>query len=112
MPVVEPNTRGISTTPIIAQIDDSPVAVEPIPTPEPAMIDGSTNSSLLQFDEFSLKQGVSIVTTILLLLTLILDLTLAESHKLSRRVGKNWAHIIFINVILILVTIVQAGRIL
>ena len=112
VPVVEPNTRGISTTPIIAQIDDSPVAVEPIPTPEPAMIDGSTNSSLLQFDEFSLKQGVSIVTTILLLLTLILDLTLAESHKLSRRVGKNWAHIIFINVILILVTIVQAGRIL
>ena len=55
---------------------------------------------------------MSLVTTLMFMLVLVVDLALAESKVLSRRVGKNWAHIIFINVILLATTIVNAGSIL
>lgn len=115
-----PSTEGVSTkaeTPLIAQsepaqVDEPAPTLLPQPTPSPVSATPPSSAALSLFNEFSLKQSLSVFTTILLLLTLVLDLALAESKKLSRRVGKNWAHIIFINVILILVTIVQAGRIL
>lgn len=128
---VTPSTQGVSTAkevPLIAQIESQPDSSEVIPSPAPTTTPAPTpvelNSSLSNqaantpptrlalFDEFNLEKSVSVITTILLLLVLILDLVVAESRKLSRRVGKNWAHIAFINVILILVTLVQAGRIL
>ena len=62
--------------------------------------------------EFSLSKTISLVIIFLMLATLILDLIVAESKNLSRRVGKNWAHIIFINLILIALSIVHAGNIL
>ena len=111
---ITPSTQGVSTNTesIVGanlRVDPPP----PVPTLQPSADPISINEiSLPRFNEFSLKQTVGIITTILLLLILVLDLFLAESKRLTRRVGKNWAHIIFINVILILVTIVQAGRIL
>lgn len=65
-----------------------------------------------RFSEFTVKKTMSLVTTLLFLLALVADLILAESSVLSRRVGKNWAHIIFLNVILLATTIVNAGSIL
>ncbi|GAB4027726.1 MAG: hypothetical protein Fur0011_6440 [Candidatus Microgenomates bacterium] len=65
-----------------------------------------------KLNEFTFKKIMSLVTTLLFMLVLVVDLILAESHVLSRRVGKNWAHIIFINVILLATTIVNAGSIL
>lgn len=65
-----------------------------------------------KFNEFTLKKFMSLATTLMFILILVLDLVLAESQVLSRRVGKNWAHIIFVNVILLATTIVNAGSIL
>lgn len=65
-----------------------------------------------RFNEFTVKKSISIATTLLFLLALVIDLIIAESSVLSRRVGKNWAHIIFLNVILLGITIVNAGSIL
>lgn len=68
--------------------------------------------SFAVFNTFNTKKSVSIITTFFFILILLLDLVLAESQKLSRRVGKNWAHIMFANVILIAITIMNAGHIL
>ena len=76
------------------------------PIPSPNLI------SKLGISGFDLKKLLSLVTTALLILVLLGDVIIAENNKLSRRVGKNWAHILFINVILILVTIVNAGSII
>lgn len=65
-----------------------------------------------KLNEFTVKKTMSLVTTLMFMLVLVVDLALAESKVLSRRVGKNWAHIIFINVILLATTIVNAGSIL
>lgn len=65
-----------------------------------------------RFNEFTVKKTMSLVTTLMFMLVLAVDLALAESRVLSRRVGKNWAHIIFINVILLATTIVNAGSVL
>jgi hypothetical protein len=61
---------------------------------------------------FNLARAFNLATTALFILALILDFFLAESQKLSRRVGNNWAHILFINFILLATTIVNAGKIL
>ena len=61
---------------------------------------------------FNLSKLVDILLLFFLIIVLIVDLVLAESQNLSRRVGKNWAHIIFLNVVLIAVTLIRAGNIL
>ncbi|MBP9702929.1 hypothetical protein KBD69_04530 [Candidatus Woesebacteria bacterium] len=65
-----------------------------------------------KLNEFTLKKIMSLATTLLFILVLVIDLILAESKVISRRVGKNWAHIVFINVILLATTILNAGSIL
>lgn len=65
-----------------------------------------------KYNSFNWARSLNIATTILFILALFLDFFLAESAKLSRRVGNNWAHILFINFILLAVTIVNAGRIM
>jgi hypothetical protein len=59
-----------------------------------------------------LARALNLGTTALFILALVIDLYLAESQRLSRRVGNNWAHILFINLILLVTTIVNAGKIL
>jgi len=113
-------TQGVATKsePLqIAEISQAPQSesaapASPIPTSETSLSTPPPSGSQALFNEFSLKRSLSIATTVLLLMTLLADLIIAENRSLSRRVGKNWAHIVFINVILILVTIVQAGRII
>lgn len=85
----------------IAEIKE---VVSPAQSPVPAV--------MAQINQFSLARVLNLVTTGLFILTLIIDLFLAESRSLSRRVGNNWAHIIFINLILLATTIVNAGRIM
>jgi len=63
-------------------------------------------------DQYLVKKIVAISSAALFLIALVVDLIIAEDHKLSRRVGKNWGHIIVINVVLLLVAIAQAGSIL
>jgi len=101
-------TQGVSITPAIPLIAQA----EPLPTPAPTLTPAASPLPQRYFSAFSLKQFAALITTFLFLLALFFDLVLAESGNFSRRVGKNWAHIIFLNVILILVTIVQAGRVL
>ncbi len=115
--VTAPETKGVKSdqsivaTPVPTSLPESvPTILElkefaaPMPTPVPGR--------LAIFNEFNVKKAVGFFTTSLLILVLLLDVTIAESQKLSRRVGKNWAHILFINVILILVTVVSSGSIL
>lgn len=64
------------------------------------------------YNKFNLVRTLNLGTTALFILALILDLFIAESQKLSRRVGNNWAHIIYINLILLSTVIVNAGKIM
>lgn len=86
--------------PNIAQDQEVVLAPSPLPTTQP------------RFNQFDLARALSLGTTGLFILVLIIDLYLAHSRRLSRRVGNNWAHIIFINLILLATTIVNAGKIL
>lgn len=99
-----------SITPVqVAQVQEvkgqettEPVAAPSSPTPVEAA----------KYNMFNLKKIINLVTTLLFIIALIIDLFIAESQKLSRRVGNNWAHIIFINFILLATVIVNAGRIM
>lgn len=104
------------TTPTIAQVKESQAAepvptVAPTPLPTPPPISSPAPSSP-RFNQFSLTRSLNLATTALFILALVLDLLIAESKVLTRRVGNNWAHIIFINFILLATTIVNAGKIL
>lgn len=81
-------------------------AVTPAPAASPRGI------TMPRFNEFNLTKMINITTTLLFMLALVVDLVVAESSRLSRRVGKNWAHLVFINVVLLAVTIVNAGKIM
>lgn len=65
-----------------------------------------------RFNQFNVARSLNLATTALFILALIIDLYLAESQNLVRRVGNNWAHILFINLILLATVIVNAGKIL
>jgi hypothetical protein len=65
-----------------------------------------------RYNQFNLARALNLATTALFILALILDLYLAESTRLTRRVGNNWAHILFINLILLATTVVNAGKIM
>ena len=92
------NTISATPAPVqIAQIKEQD-SLAPHPTP--------------RFNQFNLSRTLSLATTMLFILALILDLLIAQNQQLSRRVGNNWAHIIFINFVLLATTIVNAGKIL
>ena len=86
----------------------------PAVTPAPAVptVNELQTPPTPKWSEFKLAKTLSIATTALFILVLVADLVMAESKVISRRVGKNWAHIIFINFILLAVVIVNAGKIM
>ena len=65
-----------------------------------------------RYNKFTLARTLNLATTALFILALIIDLYIAESSKLIRRVGNNWGHILFINLILLATVIVNAGKIM
>lgn len=99
----------------VAEVKGQQIA-EMVPPEVPVLQVTPVNSPLAvvpaRFNQFNLARIMSLGTTILFMLALILDLVLAESQKLVRRVGNNWAHIIFINLILLATVIVNAGKIM
>lgn len=104
-------------TPAPTIVPDTTKVEEPVPevqfaTPESVEALVAEIQPQPKLNEFTVKKTISLVTTLMFMLVLVVDLVLAESKVLSRRVGKNWAHIIFINVILLATTIVNAGSIL
>lgn len=107
----------VAVTPQVTEVKTVPAA--PVSTPVPEVISATPEEvAAVQevtapiLNEFKVKKYLSLTTTILFILVLVFDLLVAESRALSRRVGKNWAHIVFINVILLAVTIVNAGSIM
>jgi hypothetical protein len=86
----------------VAEVKGEEVVETASPTPTP----------MPKYNQFNLVRTLNLTTTALFILALIIDLYLAESRRLSRRVGNNWAHILFINLILLATTIVNAGKIL
>ena len=91
----------------IAQLVPADVQVLQItPTSSPVAIVSA------KYNSFNLARLLNLATTALFMLALLIDLLLAQSQKLSRRVGNNWAHILFINFILLATTIVNAGKIM
>lgn len=90
------------------------VVEEPAPQAENlvALIETKELTPKPMFEIYQVRKTVSVTTTILLMLVLLADLVVAESRKLSRRVGKNWAHLIFISFVLVLISIVNSGNIL
>ena len=93
-------------------ITDNPVPEVQSATPESVEAVVAEVQVQPKLNEFTLKKIMSLATTLLFILVLVIDLILAESKVISRRVGKNWAHIVFINVILLATTILNAGSIL
>lgn len=89
--------------PVVAQVQAQEII---LPAASPA------STTMPKYNQFNLARALNLATTALFILALIIDLYLAESQRLSRRVGNNWAHIIFINLILLATTIVNAGKIL
>lgn len=89
---------------VIQVVEEEELVAEPVASPEP--------TSQPKFNQFKAARAINLGTTALFILVLIIDLYLAESKKLSRRVGNNWAHILFINLILLATTIVNAGKIM
>lgn len=99
----------VATAPQVAEVKGEEVKeaeefIVPTASPEP--------TTMPRFNQFNLARTLNLSTTALFILALIIDLYLAESRRLSRRVGNNWAHILFINLILLATTIVNAGKIL
>lgn len=99
----------------IAEVKGEKVA-ELVPADVPILQITPTSSPIAvappRFNKFDLSRMLNLGTTALFILALVLDLILAESQRLSRRVGNNWAHIIFINIILLATTVINAGGIL
>lgn len=89
---------------VLQTSEEEAVLTESVPSPSP--------TSQPKYNQFKVARAINLATTALFILVLIIDLYLAESKKLSRRVGNNWAHIIFINLILLATTIVNAGKIM
>lgn len=95
------------------EVEVNEVVSSPLPTTTPVTLEKKPEESQSpRFNTFNLARIINLATTALFIIALIIDLVLAESSKLSRRVGNNWAHIIFINLILLATTIVNAGKIL
>ena len=105
---VSPKTQGVATAkvPTVPASTPAPTLAPPLVAQVAAPAPGSA------YNSFNVQRLLNLATTALFLLALVIDLALSESRNLSRRVGKNWAHIVFINVILLVTTIVNAGRIL
>jgi len=109
-PVQISEVRGDEISPpkeevVVLQVDEvEPETIAPVKSPEP--------TSQPKYNQFTVARGINLATTALFILVLIIDLYLAESKKLSRRAGNNWAHILFINLILLATTIVNAGKIM
>ncbi len=82
----------------------------PVPTLTPT--EQASLAPTSRLNHFNLSRALNISTTLLFILALILDLYLAESLKVSRRVGNNWAHILFVNFVLLATIIVNAGKIM
>lgn len=117
---VKSSPAPVAVVPQVAEIKGEEVKVEtkelsvvPAEAEEVAMPAASPpETSMPRYNRFSLARALNLATTALFILALIIDLYLAQSNQLSRRVGNNWAHILFINLILLATTIVNAGKIL
>lgn len=106
-------SAATTSTPAPVTIAQVKPTSTPLPTPSttPVVTPAPTISPTARFNQHTASRALNLVTTALFILTLIIDLILAESTVLSRRVGNNWAHIIFLNLVLLATTIVNAGRI-
>ncbi len=109
---VKPAATPAPTIVPTVSIVDNPVPEVQSATPESVEAVVAEVQVQPKLNEFTLKKIMSLATTLLFILVLVIDLILAESKVISRRVGKNWAHIVFINVILLATTILNAGSIL
>lgn len=112
-----PAVSGVKANRPVVTTPKPSAVVAPTPLPAPIQVAEVKEASevkppLAKYNEFNVKKTAAIATTALLMLALILDLIIAENSYLARRVGKNWAHLVFINIILLLVTFVQAGSII
>jgi hypothetical protein len=117
---VKPVASPTPTTAPVAEVEEIEVKGQEIAQMVPSTVEvlqiTPTSSPVAvvpaRFNSFSVARALNLTTTALFILALILDLFLAESARLSRRVGNNWAHILFINFILLATTIVNAGKIM
>ncbi len=96
---------------LVAQVKEESVSI-PQTTPMPTQAPVETPVATPPLNTFSLARTLNLMTTGLFILALLLDLMIARSKVLTRRVGNNWAHLIFINLILLATTIVNAGKII
>jgi len=114
---VAPSAPANKASPVpvqVAEVQGQKIAVVQA-TPSPISVPVTIADVPVQattFNEFNVRRFLNLGTTLLFILALILDLYIAESQKISRRVGNNWGHIVFINFILLAIMIVNAGKIL
>ncbi len=95
-----------SPEPVVPQVAQIKTDDYPLPTSSPLAL------SQPKYSHYNLSRILNLSTTALFMLALVIDLFIAESDRLTRRVGNNLAHLIFINLILMATVIVNAGKIL
>jgi uncharacterized protein YkwD len=117
-------------TPIVVQAAASPSA-SPAPTAFPAVVSpvptsgvgAGTISTLppankeaskfqLLFSPFESTKGISIATTVILLIVLVVDGVVVSKRRIARVGGRNLAHFAFFGMILVILIIAKAGKIL
>jgi hypothetical protein len=97
---------------IIPAVARAPIVptVAPSSTPVVTLAQNSTQQVLVS--PFISTKGVSLLVIIVLLVVLAIDLIVISRKRVQRISGRSWAHISFFAMLLIIVIIMQAGKIL
>lgn len=112
-PAATPRSSAVAaaTTPVPSQ---RPVVTS---TPQAAPVGGdlsiaSGTSDQVLVSPFVTTQGLSTIIIISLLVVLVVDIVVVSRRRITRVSSRSFAHVAFLGIILLIVLIVQAGRIL
>jgi hypothetical protein len=106
-PTVTPAVAGKQTAPAA----ESPLPT-PTPTPTPLPYEPSTFTQIPLLNTFDVSRSVSLAFALLLLVVLAIDWLVAWQQNLIRISGKNWAHITYLVITIILGIIIKQGLVL
>lgn len=117
IPTQAPSVASVSASPVPTAV---PAITSPVPTEgagagiistlPPANQEASRFEIL--FSPFQTTKGISIATTVILLIVLVIDGIVVARRRITRVGGRNLAHFAFFGMILVILIIAKAGKIL
>lgn len=111
-PTVRPLTTAVPRIVALATPIPTPIAITPQSSVKPVMLESGVQNSQVLISPFSTAKGLSFGIIGFTLALFIIDLILVTRRKTKRISGRTMAHIAFFGMILLIILIVQAGRIL